>query len=1174
MSRSWTVSQKEAIENRGENLLVAAGAGSGKTSVLIERIITRIMDSKNPVDVDNLLVVTYTNAAAAEMRHRLGKAINEGLLKNPADDHLRRQLSLLQRAHVTTLHAFCLDIITKYFYLLDLDSKIRIGSQAELSALQTKVLDDLFEEYYLMEPSPLKLLLSHYNRGVGDENLRSLVLQTADFSYSMPNPLNWIKSLKTPYEEGSAETWLKYLVEAAAEDIKGLSLLINKAVAYCREEQNGLQKYLPVIGEEAKSLNRLADSDFAGWNNFAEAVNKLEFARLPVITAKAGADEDIKKRVQNLRNSVKDGIKAIKTHYTAYTEEAMSVQISRLAPMATALVDLTEAYCKAWQQTKKSKKLLEFNDLEHYCLQLLTDEKNGVTADLQSCFTEIFVDEYQDINQVQEAILNALARGNNSFMVGDIKQSIYRFRLAEPGLFMGKFHAYGSYNGGKRIDLQHNFRSEAGIINAVNFIFRQLMVGESTEIDYDAKAALISGKDEENTVPVELNIIAVGKEEMADEENEEFLENLDGAQKEARVIGKRIKQLIAEGAKYKDIVILLRAARTRSVIMAKELAGMGIPVLTDAVDNYYENAEFQTIFSFLKVLDNPRQDIELAALMHSAIGGFSLEELAEIKAENSEGDFYDALKAAQNSKALFFWQNLQTWRQRVKQGSISEFLSQIYRETGFYSFAGALSDGNIRQHNLRSLKAQALDYEKYSYKGLGGFIDYLERNLEQGQVPAGFKSGADAVTIMSIHRSKGLEFPIVFVAGLGRPFNLTDIKRDVLLHRDMGLGLRCVDLEKNIKFNTVSHRVLAHKIKAESLAEELRILYVAMTRAKEHLILTASSRNLVKAVMRGASFMDLASWQFSPGVIKQCSSYLDLLILALIRHPAGAALTDWAGLAHEEWQQDFLEDKSRFLINIVNNITGTESVKAEAMNSYELKKIFEDEAIVDEVLDDKLAYELSWRYPYAVATKIPSKWTVTELNQKNKDVMEQAKVDFVQEEQRSVLAEAAGLNYARRGIILHFLLENIDYNGDVDLQIESLLEHITDAETQLLAGDKQSIRNFFASATGARLKKAEKVFRELQFIYALPAKELETLLASDDKILLQGTIDLVFKEAEGWVIVDYKSGRSVGKTDAELLDAYGKQLSLYAKAFTEICKEPVKEAMLYFLGSNHVVKLK
>lgn len=1219
----WTEEQQKAITLRGNNILVAAGAGSGKTSVLIERIIQRLLDQKDPIDVDKLLVVTYTNAAAAEMKHRLAVALHNEVSKQPQNKQLARQLSLLQRAQITTLHSFCLDVVKKYSYLLDLDPESKIGNETDLYILRENVLDKLFEQSYAEENSPLRLLLRTYSRGLDDQIIKEMILNTVEAANSMPNPQEWIEGLACPYEQGKLDRWMNYLLTSIVGAAARYADDYQEMIVACSDPASGLEKYLEGFLAEQAALLRVANfvqkekDESLSWTEISAAVDQIQFLSLPRIKNDQ-CDLDLKLFLQEKRNVIKDEVKKWKQQYFWQDEEEVRAVIVSLAPVARALVQLCLDYREAWQQAKRSRGYLEFSDLEQDCLAILADSE--VASQLRQEYTEVFVDEYQDINRVQEAILNVVSGKDNRFMVGDIKQSIYRFRMAEPGLFNEKYRRYEQKDGGWRIDLMDNFRSQANIIQSVNFLFRQLMSGGQMEILYDRQAELKAGNETLPAKPVEVLLLdqeAIGvleaQENESPREEDDPVLDMQKAEKEALVIAKAIQREVAAGRSYQDCCVLLRTVKNVAVVMKDVLQRAGIPCMTEGQNSFFETAEIEIAVNLLQIIDNPLQDIEMAAVLHSPIVGLTLAELAELRVLAPEASLYEAMKKSEEPRVKNFLALLRQFRHPGNILGMKDFCEEVFARTGLLAVMTAQSGGELRRDNLLELLNVAAEYDKSAYCGLYRFISYLKWLRKQGKDSRKQVHSHNAVTIMSIHRSKGLEFPVVFLAGLDKPFNKTDFRRDLLLHREMGLGLRCVDLRRRIKYKTLGYYAISMKMDWELKAEELRVLYVAMTRAKENLILVGTVKSRQNVLQKARNVYGCADWVLPIGIIKRSNNLLDWIIYALARH--------------RDAKEFFLDDEISSNPKIAGDpchwqISFVEQLPGQLLSKEEENLISGSQLIQEKLekttVEASIRSQLDWQYPQRSMGELPVKWSATTLNARKQpftitmETEEETEEEISENDWDDVAAEywkspIPDRNwYKEMGICVHYLLEKVDLSrAENGKQMQPRLERLL-AEYQAAADwkdqiDTSGIADFFDTAVGQQLLAAQRtslpVLREADFTLVLTMEELAAVFAGknvpdeediryfalclqldyqqnrEEKLFFQGVIDLCFQTPSGWILVDYKSGKSHGLTDTAVRKKYGSQLELYRLALKKITGEEVLAKYIYYTLDKRLVKL-
>ncbi len=1260
METKWTDEQLLAIETRGKNLLVAAAAGSGKTAVLVERIIKIITDDNNPVDIDKLLVVTFTNAAASEMRERIGDAISKKLEEMPDSKMLQRQLALLNKSNITTIHSFCLDIIKNNFHLIDLDPGFRIGDETECTLIKQDVLIELFEDKYDKEDEDFLNLIEAYCTNRDDERLKEIVLKLYNFSMSGPWPSVWLREKAQEFNINSLDelekaSWYKVLKESLYLDLNNAKNGLDEAIKIC-EEDSDLAPYLLTLKPELNGIENAINSLNLDLEQIYKAVKDIEFAYRIKTVKKGIGDELDKKKVKSLRDDVKKKINQIKGGVFSISLDETLNGIKNMYPIIKSLTELVIEFSDRYVKKKMERVILDFNDLEHLCLKILTcNDENGevyassVAQKFREKFEEVLVDEYQDSNNVQETIISMVSRKDldnpNVFMVGDVKQSIYRFRQAKPELFLEKYNSYSEEDNKKnrKIMLYKNFRSREEVIKGVNFIFKSLMSKTVGELDYTDKEALNLGAsyDEINKDNVyfqdnefidldkievsgalELHILDKssdfedGKNEINDEDDKENdnEEDLSAVAIEARIIAKRIKELInpSDGKcfmvfdknlnryrkiTYKDIVILLRSTKNWADTIVEELSFGGIPVYADINTGYFQTIEIRTIMSLLHIIDNPMQDIYTIASMRSPIFAFTSEELADIRILNRDNYFYlnvkdiaedvydERINKSLKDKCVYFIEKIGSWREKSLYMPIDEFLWYLYSDTSYYGYVGAMVNGIQRQANLRILFQRAKQYEQTSFKGLFNFINFINK-LRKSSGDLGtakiLGENEDVVRIMSIHKSKGLEFPVVFLSGCGKQFNLRDINDSLLFHEELGIGADCIDIKKRIRYTTLQKYAIKKKFELETLSEEMRILYVALTRAKEKLIITGSSYNLQKDIDACYKAGVKGFNKVIPSELLKQKSYLKWIMTALIKHKDGDIL--------RQGKNEFVEisdDLSSWKINFHKKSDfGTENVE----DSIEKKNIsilslnysnFE--------VDEEIRKRLEFRYKYRDVCSVPSNISVSDIKKAEEEIFEpQAENLFSEEKNRKkprFIMEEKGLSKAEKGTAMHFVMQKLDLNkvnllNEIKEQIKNMFEKglITKDEEESINIFK--IQKFFKSNLGQRLLKAYKenkqVFRELPFITEIPVKRIEKDLIdkifNNEKLRLQGIIDCFFEEDDGIVLLDYKTDYVENGKEKEILDKYRVQIDLYTETLERVIGKKVKERYLYLFGIDKEVK--
>lgn len=1208
-AEKWTQDQWRAITARGGNLLVAAGAGAGKTAVLVERIIQRITDPVDPLNVDQLLVVTFTNAAAAEMRERIGAAIASELAEHPTDGRLARQLALLGRASIATLHSFCLDLLRQHFYRLELDPTFRIADVTEAELLKADVLDLLFEERYQSDDESFVRLVDAYGGTHDDTHLQEIILQLDNFASSHPDPANWLGQLVEQLSDtATREAWQASLSAMARSQLVRTRSALQSALLTANLP-DGPTQYLDVLSGELAQVTGVLDGISANdWDGLRLLVQSISLARLP---SKRGGDQDLRDQAKAARDTAKGIVQKLNEKLLVQSQAELLAGLDNVTPDMTLLCQLTLDFRTRYAHAKQAKALVDFNDLEHLALAVLRDveKPSSIALELRRRYSEVLVDEYQDINGVQEAILQLLTdptgQSGHLFMVGDVKQSIYRFRLADPTLFLSKYQDYKQHpEHGERIDLTHNFRSRAGVLHAVNFLFRQLMTRQVGELVYDQTAELKPGADypaEANTSTPEVEVLLVERAAAAasPEDEEDPLAELDTTSREARLIGLEIRRLVQESGRlvwdrkqqryrpvaYRDIVILLRATASRANAFVEQLRQLDVPAYAELGSGYFQTTEIQTMLSLLQVIDNPRQDIPLAAVLRSPLLGLNGGELVEIRLLAPGQSFYVALQAvseqngALGAKACQFLADLSRWREQSRRRSLSDLIWQIYRDTGYYTMVGASPGGSQRQANLRALHDRARQYEQTSFRGLFRFLRFIERLLsEQNDLGAARALGEneDVVRIMSVHKSKGLEFPVVFMGGLGNKFNLLDLRRDLLMHKDLGLGPLAVDFARRVRYPTLPRLVIEHQVLLETLSEELRVLYVALTRAREKLYLVGSQRNLPQALAKWAEVAALprsAQGALPEDVLADARSFLDWLGPALVGHPHALPLLQSIGLEAPAPSPQAQPDLSAWRFQLIdpNQLTVTATLAEQAA---ELDLVAQRKALPEHGWAEQIAQRLGWSYPHAALQGKHVKVSVSELKSRHESLDEEAApIDRWQRpavSRPAFMQQQTGISQAELGSALHLLLQHIDLTMPpsiayleqlrAEMLVKSLLS-LTEAERI----DLGLVLGFLQSDLGCRLRRADQVWREVPFSLRLPAAELYGSECTGEYVFIQGIVDCVFREGDAAVLIDFKSDHVDDQTVAATVERYRVQLDLYTRAVADLFHLPITERHLYFL---------
>ncbi|ULO10258.1 helicase-exonuclease AddAB subunit AddA [Paenibacillus sp. 19GGS1-52] len=1347
----WSDDQWRAIAESGDDILVAAAAGSGKTAVLVERIIRKISKEENGFSVDRLLVATFTKAAAAEMRQRIREALDRALEDNGENDHLRRQLALLGKASITTLHSFCMEVIRRYYQLIPIDPGFRILNEHEAEMMRQELLEELLEEKYGAvsedgEDTVFVRLADWFSGERSDDAVHALIQRLHDFARSHPWPAQWLRDtaadFSLPDTDSLSQTpWVQSILEEAKLTLAGAISQLTQGQAIALQP-GGPAPYADNLAADLVMVSELIDAvNQRPWAELYDIFMEVSFGKLKACK-KDSTDPGLQEAVKELRDSVKKSILELQKALFGRPAAVFLAELHEAAPLMDELAETVIEFGERYRIEKSGRGLVDFSDLEHYCLQILRhpDSLPGCSLpsdaamEYRAQFDEVLLDEYQDTNSVQEEIVRLISREapGNRFMVGDMKQSIYRFRLAEPGLFLDKYRSFSTKGAnvsgsdsesstGSVIDLARNFRSRREVVNAVNMIFRQIMNETVAEISYDERAELVYGANfpgtEEQSPDTyfapELLLIdrgknATGKAEEASEDSEdapqesEVIES-ETAQLEARAIARRISQMTGmtggsplliydKGLKimrpviYGDIVILLRSARIWTPLMIEELRLEGIPAYGDQNKGYFQATEVEIALSLLKVVDNPQQDIPLAGVLRSPVVGLSEEELATVRL-CSQGSFYEALQAAVREQKLaaraedsevaataesvfeaavtieedstpnlseitaayeeekasgalptiapklrrklqYFLDQLESWRNAARQGSLSGLIWRIYGESGYLEWVGGLPGGFQRQNNLKALYDRAVQYENdTSARGLFRFLVFISRLRENGG-DLGVASGSDeegnGVRIMTIHKSKGLEFPVVFLAGMSKPFNRQDLYSPFLMHKELGFGPRFVERDTRVSYPTLPFLAINRRSKLELLAEEMRVLYVGLTRPRDKMILVGTVRDLPRKIAGWSAVQSREELLLPDHLLARGRCYLDWVGPALIRHPGATILRKLAG-SEGAVSTVLHTDISNWSISVLDAAelsTGAFLAKEGSGKDEErqlvLHALQRGNAVPSGGTETsrEVTRKLNWRYPYAAAAGIPAKTSVTELKallsmqeQPSYDLLEEGEFAAQRIGGRSVtnadslhlrrpkFMEKRNLTSAERGTAYHTVMQHIPLEGSVDHAVveETLarLERVAivtaeQAEAVVL----EQVESFYNSELGQRLLTSTWKRRELPFSYMVPASEAYQGLSFLDEavsrispapendaeveaVLIQGVIDCLFREGDRLILLDYKTDSVLEHPGAleDLKDKYRFQLELYGKALNDILGEPVSELWLYFFDGGHAVSL-
>lgn len=1210
---AWTNEQQAAIDSRGQTLLLSAAAGSGKTAVLVERIIRRLLDKEYPIDITELLVVTFTKAAAAEMRDRIGTALMKALSETK-DPRVERQLALLPSAQISTLHAFCQHVIRKYFYTIDLDPAFSIAGEEELNLLRRQVLEDVFLSYYEDDEkaSILYPLADMFGSDRGDDILMDTVSRMYTYARSLAWPEHWLKEAARAYDVAPDAViddmvWAGPIKDAVRRILEEDAHLYDGVLYHLRQREAFAPACDTFVAEQA-ALRQAAQA--RSWNDLSRFVRAIDFPRLKSLRKLSDDDKAVWERCKKVRDDVKkDVIKTLQSVYFSATPEEWLDGMRAMKPVMDGLVTLTLDFAKAYGAAKKEKGWIDFSDLEHFCLQILLAPDaspehpvpSAAAEELRSQYEEVFIDEYQDTNGVQELITRLVSGEDNRFMVGDIKQSIYRFRLADPTLFLEKYQSFSRDEKAVQhcIDLGRNFRSVPVVLDAVNAVFSRAMTAEAAGMDYGEREKLYAGRqapDDERWIggPVEVDIVPTPSDEEDDDGSTAF-------EKECRFIAGRIGELLASGRmaarkdgtleplSYRHIVVLLRSMAGKADVLIQALQEGGIPSYAEQSGGYFAAVEVQVMLALLRCIDNPEQDLAMAAVLRSPLVGLDETALAGVRLAG-DGTLWQNLPAFvaslpdgvdEKEDLQQFMAAFDSWRTYSRRHGVAELLQRLYDDTAYVDFVGAMPGGDVRQANLKALYDRARQYEEAGFRGLFRYLQLMDKMKEDGLdlAPAKVVSEKeDVVRIMSIHKSKGLEFPVVFVADMGKAFNRRDTQDQILFHNRLGIGLKQYDPEWRISYPTLIWSGIAAQLRWEGTAEEERILYVAMTRARDQLILTGHSSHIDRDWQRWTSHLNPA----------QAKSYFDWVMPAALAPFGAKADADYArpGAAWQDavWQ-----------VRIAKAVpAGT--VEEGAYDGEPRLEALRRGDLTGTPVPSWLDEQLSWQYAYPQAVRTAAKFSVSEVKRRYQELHS----DELQDEAAlSVPAaavippapgeddafaalppwlagEEAAVSGAQRGTALHKALQYITPAAD---QTTATLRREIDAFVRqgLLSREEAKLvyvpvlAAFCQSDIGRRMAESPELHREYPFTVLLAGGEPLPETETGEQILIQGVIDCLFREDDAWILVDYKSDRL--ETADAFRRRYAVQLALYKRAVEQITHRPVEETYIYSLHLQQEIRL-
>ncbi len=1188
MAEKLTNEQQAAVDSRGRSLLVSAAAGSGKTKVLVERLFSYV--EREGANLDDFLIITYTRAAASELRGKIAKALNERMERDPGNYHLRQQMLRVYRADIKTVDAFCTSLLRENCHLLGEDARghalrpdFRVLDENEAEVLRGRVLARTLEDFYDHLTSGGTLLADTLGAGRDDSALEQLVLELHAKLQAQPYEDKWLDAQRAFWRavpEKIEETpYGKILLNEVGRKARHCKSLLQRAAQEMCANDALNQKYAPAFLDASYQLEALEGKIAQGWDA-ARGVT-IAFPRLAAVKDSDGGE--MKARMKGLWDNCKETVKGFAELFAASSDEAVE-DLRTMAPAMLALIDLTADFSRRYNEEKRRRNAADFSDQEHEAIRLLVAE-NGEPTELAALvstrYREIMVDEYQDTNEVQNRIFDAIScKGENLFTVGDVKQSIYRFRLADPRIFLQHYNTWpplaaADEHESAKLLLSRNFRSRKEVLEATNFVFRNVLSREMGELDYGEDEMLRPGASyaESSVCGAEFHLLDLptqtGEHRVRASEAEaafvaDYIRNMLSSK--FPVQDNKTREL--RPVREEDIVILMRSPSTRLLDYRRALESRGIRCAADAGEDFFASMEIAVLFSFLQVIDNPRQDVPLIAVLRSPLFGFVPDELAALRSQQRTGDFYDALLLSEDGHSKAFLAVLQSLRDSAAHLSVRELLSEIYRKCNVLGIFGAMHRGAERKENLLAFLELSEDFARTGRQGLFDFVRTLREQLASGEAAAMQTMHASSgVRIMSIHKSKGLEFPVVILSDLARRFSNMDFQSSVLVHPQLGLGPVCVDARRHIQYPTIARQALERTLRREAKAEELRVLYVAMTRAKEKLIMVHTQAN---AGGRVADLMALSDCPVLPEAVDSGKCMGDWIMLPLLQRSEAGALRAFAG---QNSEGRFFTEETPWTVCVHDGL----QFAAPAQQS---DAAAEERAPQREELPADFA-ALSYRYPYAEQTAFPAKLTATQLKGRAIDE-EISENTTLPPRLRNLckpkfLAGKAALTGAERGTALHLVMQDLDFfcepnEQSVRAQIEAMRAQRKLTDEQANAVDVRAIVRFLRSDLAARIRKSKQVEREYRFSLLRPVRDFSSLDA-DDSVLLQGVVDCFFEEDGELVVVDFKTDHVSRAQLDERAEHYRPQLEAYSMALTRVMRKKVKEKVLYFFSAGEEVRL-
>lgn len=1188
MAEKLTNEQQSAVDSRERSLLVSAAAGSGKTKVLVERLFSYV--EREGANLDDFLIITYTRAAASELRGKIAKALNERMERDPGNYHLRQQMLRVYRADIKTVDAFCTSLLRENCHLLGEDARghalrpdFRVLDENEAEVLRGRVLARTLEDFYDHLTSGGTLLADTLGAGRDDSALEQLVLELHAKLQAQPYENKWLDAQRAFWravpEKIEDTPYGKILLNEVGRKARHCKSLLQRAAQEMCANDALNQKYAPAFLDASYQLEALDGKTAEGWDA-ARGVT-IAFPRLAAVKDSDGGE--MKARMKGLWDNCKETVKGFAELFAASSDEAVE-DLRTMAPAMLALIDLTADFSRRYNEEKRRRNAADFSDQEHEAIRLLVAE-NGEPTELAALvstrYREIMVDEYQDTNEVQNRIFDAIScKGENLFTVGDVKQSIYRFRLADPRIFLQHYNTWpplaaADEHESAKLLLSRNFRSRKEVLDATNFVFRNVLSREMGELDYGEDEMLRPGASyaESSVCGAEFHLL-----DLPTQTGEH---RVRASEAEAAFVADYIRKMLSSKfpvqddktrelrpVREEDIVILMRSPSTRLLDYRRALESRGICCAADAGEDFFASMEIAVLFSFLQVIDNPRQDVPLIAVLRSPLFGFVPDELAALRSQQRTGDFYDALLLSEDGHSKAFLAVLQSLRDSAAHLSVRELLSEIYRKCNVLGVFGAMHRGAERKENLLAFLELSEDFARAGRQGLFDFVRTLREQLASGEAAAMQTTHASSgVRIMSIHKSKGLEFPVVILSDLARRFSNMDFQSSVLVHPQLGLGPVCVDARRHIQYPTIARQALERTLRREAKAEELRVLYVAMTRAKEKLVMVHTQAN---AGGRVADLMALSDCPVLPEAVDSGKCMGDWIMLPLLQRSEAGALRAFAG---QNSEGRFFTEETPWTVCVHDGLQFAAPVQQSDAAA-------EERAPQREELPADFA-ALSYRYPYAEQTAFPAKLTATQLKGRAIDE-EISENTTLPPRLRNLckpkfLAGKTALTGAERGTALHLVMQDLGFfcepnEQSVRAQIEAMREQRKLTDEQAKAADVHAIVRFLRSDLAARIRKSKQVEREYRFSLLRPVRDFSSLDA-DDSVLLQGVVDCFFEEDGELVVVDFKTDHvSCAQLD-ERAEHYRPQLEAYSMALTRVMGKKVKEKVLYFFSAGEEVRL-